>query len=102
MGRTMSASVSRTERTGPTGLASWDWNTARYRVVPPSTTSSYTTSAWSMPLWGHAADALSIFTITAGRATTAALATGSPVSGARMGTAAVSYTHLTLPTKRIV
>src|SRR5664280_683313 len=89
MGRTTSASVSRTERTGPTGLASWDWNTAKYRVVPPSATSSYTTSAWSMPLCGHAADALSILTITAGRAGTDALATGSPVSAARVGTAVV-------------
>ncbi len=43
------------ERIGPTRVASWHWNTATYRVIPPSTGSSNTMSAWSSPLWGRAA-----------------------------------------------
>ena len=33
-------SVVRTERTGPTVVAPWQWKTAMNRVIPPSTTSS--------------------------------------------------------------
>ena len=72
----------RAERTGPTGMASWEWKMAMKRVTAPSTRSSYTTSALLMPAWGRdAGSALSIFTISVGRAATAGSVTGSPVSG---------------------
>lgn len=36
----MPTSTLRAERTGPIKAASWHWNTAAYRVMPPSTGSS--------------------------------------------------------------
>ena len=45
-------SVLRTERTGPTLSGACELKIAASRVMPPSTTSSYTTSAWSTPYCG--------------------------------------------------
>src|SRR4051794_3714226 len=77
----MAGSMGRTERTGPTSGASWEWKTARNRVTPPSTTSSYTMSAASRPAWGRAAGELSILTTSAGRRARAGSSTGWPVRG---------------------
>src|SRR5688572_9250839 len=60
-------SVVRADRTGPTGFDSSEWNSAANRVIPPSTPSSKTTSAWLRPIWGRAMGALSIFTTRTGR-----------------------------------
>src|SRR2546428_261854 len=60
-------SVERADRTGPTGFDSSEWNSAANRVIPPSTPSSKTTSAWFSPIWGRALGALSIFTTRTGR-----------------------------------
>src|SRR5947208_14443953 len=65
-------SVERAERTGPTGFDSSEWNRAANRVIPPSTPSSKTTSAWLRPIWGRALGALSIFTTRTGRRAAAA------------------------------
>src|SRR5438132_4938176 len=61
-------SVERAERTGPTEPGASDWNTAARRVMPPSTCSSKTMSAWLIPAWGRARGPLSILTTRAGRA----------------------------------
>src|SRR5438132_10499464 len=65
-------SVERADRTGPTGFDSSEWNSAANRVMPPSTPSSKTTSAWLRPIWGRALGALSIFTTRTGRRAAAA------------------------------
>ena len=78
----MAMSVERAERIGPTSGMSWEWKMAASRVMPPSTPSSTMTSAWLMPSWGRPFGALSIFTISAGRATLAGSVIASPVSGA--------------------
>src|SRR5688572_12559144 len=57
-----SASTSRPDRTGPIASGSSEWNSARNRVRPPSTSSSNTMSAASSPSGGSAAEALSILT----------------------------------------
>ena len=58
----------RADRTGPTGSASPEWNTAMNRVTAPSTRSSYTMSAWLSPIWGRESGwTLSILTASAGR-----------------------------------
>src|SRR5687768_11955055 len=51
---------------------------AANRVIPPSTNSSTTTSAWFRPTWGRAFGALSILTTSAGRP---GAGPGRPVSG---------------------
>src|SRR3954454_1433724 len=76
-------SVLRTERTGPTRSGACELKIAASRVIPPSTTSSYTTSAWSMP-YCFAAPVLLIFTVTAGRVNDLPLLSTTPVSGARL------------------
>src|SRR5882762_5609584 len=73
-------SVERADRTGPTGFDSSEWNSAANRVMPPSTPSSKTTSAWLRPIWGRAFGALSIFTTRTGRFERT-MSIGSPVSG---------------------
>src|SRR5688500_9721874 len=73
-------SVVRAERTGPTGFDSSEWNSAANRVIPPSTPSSKTTSAWMRPIWGRARGALSIFTTRTGRFDRL-MSIGRPVSG---------------------
>src|SRR2546421_11660726 len=74
-------SVVRAERTGPTGFDSSEWNRAAKRVMPPSTPSSKTTSAWLRPIWGRAFGALSILTTRTGRRART-MSIGRPVSGA--------------------
>src|SRR2546423_15302682 len=73
-------SVERADRTGPTGFDISEWNSAANRVIPPSTPSSKTTSAWLRPIWGRALGALSIFTTRTGRFE-ATMSIGRPVSG---------------------
>src|SRR5688572_7504018 len=74
-------SVVRADRTGPTGFDPSEWNRAAKRVMPPSTPSSKTTSAWLRPIWGRALGALSIFTTRTGRLART-MSIGRPVSGA--------------------
>src|ERR671915_904973 len=74
-------SVERADRTGPTGFDPSEWNRAAKRVMPPSTPSSKTTSAWFRPIWGRASGALSIFTTRTGRLART-MSIGRPVSGA--------------------
>src|SRR5436190_4015894 len=74
-------SVERADRTGPIGLELSEWNRAAKRVIPPSTPSSKTTSAWLSPIWGRAFGALSIFTTRTGRRDRT-MSIGRPVSGA--------------------
>src|SRR5882724_2838774 len=74
-------SVERADRTGPTGFDISEWNSAANRVMPPSTPSSKTTSAWLRPIWGRALGALSIFTTRTGRLEPT-MSMGSPVRGA--------------------
>src|SRR5687768_2602942 len=74
-------SVVRADRTGPTGFDPSEWNRAAKRVMPPSTPSSKTTSAWLRPIWGRASGALSIFTTRTGRLARP-MSIGSPVSRA--------------------
>src|SRR5947209_13376487 len=73
-------SVERADRTGPTGFAISEWKRAANRVMPPSTPSSKTTSAWLRPIWGRALGALSILTTRTGRFDRM-MSIGSPVSG---------------------
>src|ERR1700710_1613557 len=70
-------SDSRKLRTGPTDGGRWEANTARSRVTPPSTGSTYTTSASATPVQGRPCGELSTFTAR----TAAPAAPGSPVSG---------------------
>src|SRR5688572_23180749 len=51
------------------------------RVMPPSTVSSYTTSASSSPLCGRAAEEFSTLIATAARSTSSPLGISSPVRG---------------------
>src|SRR3954454_24117233 len=74
-------SVERADRTGPTGLETFDWKMAARRVMPPSTSSSTTMSASFSPIWGRAALELSILTIRATRLSRAASEVSTPVSG---------------------
>ena len=53
IGHTMSGSCNRTERTGPIVSGAVELKMATKRVMPPSTSSSYTTSAWSRPVCGR-------------------------------------------------
>ncbi len=85
---TMSMSVVRVDRTGPTTPVSRDCQTQAKRVIPPSTCSSKHTSAVVRPLWGRASGSrLSIFTTSAGLVSLAASGWGRPVSGAVGGPA---------------
>src|SRR5690606_18512241 len=59
----------------------WDCQMATYRVMPPSTSSSYTMSVCSSPAWGRAHGWLSIFAERAGPSTEPA-STVVPRSGA--------------------
>src|SRR5512143_1207027 len=77
----MLMSVERADRTGPTGVASVDWNTAASLVMPPSTSSSNTTSASLIPLCGRAALELSILTTSATRLVLVGSGASTPVSG---------------------
>ena len=89
-GPSMSTSWVRPDRIGPTGSASWDWNTAAKRVRLPSTISSNTMSASLKPACGRAAGSLSILTTSAGRwMISSAVLTGTPVSGIRITTGTV-------------
>ena len=81
-GQTMSGSVSRTDRIGPTTSVDRDWNIARKRVIWPSTTSFHTMSAASSPVCGRASGVFSIFTLSTGRVRATPLGSGNPVSGA--------------------
>src|ERR671919_250816 len=80
-----SRSLVRTERTGPTKDASFDWNTAASRVRLASTGSSMTMSACLSPDWGRASETLSILTIRAGRLILPPKSPWTPVSGATGG-----------------
>src|ERR1700677_3626946 len=82
MGKTISRSVRRTERTGPTILGTRELKIAASRVMPPSTISSYTTSASLMPYCGIASGVLSILIVSAERSFRRRFGYGSPVSGA--------------------
>src|SRR4051794_37540884 len=62
----MCRSEMRALRTGPTRGGIFEENTAMIRVTPPSTCSTYTTSADRSPIWGWAACVLSIFTASTG------------------------------------
>src|SRR3954468_6301820 len=75
--------MGRTERTGPISAGSVEWYTATKRVMPPSTTSSHTTSAALTPVCGRASIEFSILAASAGWAGTAPLS--SPVSGHSTG-----------------
>src|SRR4051812_40777242 len=82
----MRGSVRRTERTGPTTSGTCDWNIARKRVPSPSTTSSQTMSAPSMPVCGRARLlSLSILIDTSGRPSAAPPGSGGRVRGATGG-----------------
>src|SRR5680860_1358333 len=59
---------------------------AMNRVVPPSTISSYTMSAWSSPVWGLESGEFSILSATAGRAMSRPFGGSSPVIGQIGGT----------------
>src|SRR5680860_721897 len=59
---------------------------AMNRVIPPSTISSYTMSAWSSPVWGLESGEFSLLTATAGRAMSRPFGGSSPVSGQIGGT----------------
>src|SRR2546423_1354643 len=80
-GVTIGGSVDRTERIGPTRLASWEWNTAMKRLTPPSTFSSTITSAAPRPDWGRPPGELSTLTMTAAREASTG-SPGMPVNGA--------------------
>src|SRR5680860_372477 len=84
-GHTMYGSMSRTDRTGPTVSGTIELYITTKRVMPPSTTSSYTTSASSRPAWGRASGAFSIFTVSTGRVSAAPEGSTTPVSGATGG-----------------
>ena len=71
----------RTERTGPTRSGAWELKIAASRVIPASTTSSYTTSAWSTP-YCFAELVLLTFTVTAGRLNELPDGSGTPLKGA--------------------
>src|SRR5829696_8095108 len=88
-GHTMSGSSDRTDRTGPTTCGTVELNMATKRVMSPSTTSSYTTSAWSMLVCGRALGVFSTFTDSAGRVRLAPVGSASPVSGAIGGATVV-------------
>src|SRR5665213_1733705 len=82
MGKTISRSVLRTDRTGPTTVGIRELKIAAKRVMPPSTISSYTTSASCTPLWGNAWGVLSILIVRAERCFVTFDGSGRPVSGA--------------------
>ena len=77
-GPSMSTSCGRPDRIGPTGSASWVWNTAAKRVSVPSTISSKTMSALLRPVCGGPRGWLSILTTSAGRSGALGRAHGSP------------------------
>ena len=76
-----STSWSRPERIGPTGSLSPLWNTIAKRVMWSLTISSNTRSASLNPLCGRAPPALSILTISAGRAASTGSGFSTPVNG---------------------
>src|SRR3954467_14013790 len=76
-----STSWIRPERMGPTGSVSPLWNTIANRVRLSLTISSNTRSASLKPLCGRAPLALSILTISAGRAAIAGSGLSIPVNG---------------------
>src|SRR5665213_3881812 len=82
MGKTISRSVLRTDRTGPTTVGIRELKIAAKRVMPPSTISSYTTSASCTPLWGNAWGVLSILIVRAERCFVTFDGSGRSVSGA--------------------
>src|SRR6266536_403483 len=88
-GAMRSASMSRAERTAPTMSGISELNTAMKRVMSASVTSSYTTSATSMPVLGRDCGVFSIYTDRAGQFRLCWLGSGSPVSGATTGLAEV-------------
>ena len=88
-GVTSAGSMGRSDRTGPSESASVEWKTARKRVTPPSTSSSYTTSARSRPACGRAIGAFSIFTVSAGRVARACVVDRQPGERERGATYAV-------------
>src|SRR5258708_37500193 len=93
-GLNTATSVVRAERTGPTGSEPCEWKIAASRVTEPSTSSSYTMSAWFRPSCGRAVlpeppSALSIFTTSAGRFSTDGSVATRPVSGAIGGAVVV-------------
>ncbi len=81
-GQTMSGSVRRTDRIGPTTSVDFDWNIASRRVIWPSTTSSQTMSASSIPDCGRASGVFSTFTLSTGRFCATPVGSGRPVNGA--------------------
>src|ERR1700722_3272661 len=82
IGNTISRSVRRTDRTGPTLVGRFELKMAARRVIPPSTISSYTTSALLMPYCGCAWGVLSILIVSAERRLVTAVGSGRPVSAA--------------------
>src|SRR5688572_7805649 len=80
--RTMPGSMDRTDRTGPTLSGAAELNIAQKRVMPPSTTSSKTTSATSRPACGRDSGVFSIFTASDERPFATLSGSGRPVSGA--------------------
>src|ERR1039458_3315545 len=91
IGKTISRSVRRTDRTGPTFVGRFELKMAASRVMPPSTISSYTTSASLMPYCGCACGVLSILIVSAERRFVTAVGSGRPVNAAtrRCGTGVV-------------
>src|SRR3954468_12712245 len=79
----MAGSIGRTDRTGPISGGTVSWKTATNRVMPPSTTSSHTTSAAPSPVCGRASIEFSILTASAGRST--GPCAGTPVRGQSTG-----------------
>src|SRR5271156_1734190 len=77
----MSASTKRAERTGSIRDAVWHWYRAINLVMPPSTGSSKTMSAWSRPYWGRAWGRFSTLTARAVRCGIFPSGAGVPVSG---------------------
>ena len=80
----MFGSIERTDRTGPTFSGAAELKIAQNRVMPPSTTSSYTTSAWSRPDCGRASGVFSIFTPSEERVAATSRRSGRPVNGATL------------------
>src|SRR5262245_10888204 len=79
----MFGSIERTDRIGPTFSGAAELKKPQKRVMPPSTTSSYTMSAWSRPDCGRASGVFSIFTPSDARVCETPSGSGSPVKGAR-------------------
>src|SRR4051794_32785195 len=89
--RSRSESEVRAERIGPTRETASHWNTAINLVRPPSTVSSTTRSALSIPDCGRASDTLSILIARAVRPRRWCFFGGTPVSGQVATTGAVVW-----------